>query len=266
MDKNYLVTQSNKLISAHYDLSLEEQRIILTLASMIQPEDEEFKSYEFKIKEFIKLIGVSTKTKYTDIPKITENLMKKIIKIREDKKLIQVSWLSSAVYNERTGTVILRFDPNLKPYLLKLNELFTSFKLANVLNLKSKYAIRIYEILKSYEYRKSKYIIIEISELRLMLGINDTEYNRYDNFKRKVILQAQKEINKKTDLSFDFEEIKTGKKVTSLKFIISKNPLVLSNKKDECNDVLEEICITSENMLEDNNVINDDNLDKVMFL
>lgn len=266
MDKNYLVTQSNKLISAHYDLSLEEQRIILTLASMIQPEDEEFKSYEFKIKEFIKLLGVSTKTKYTDIPKITENLMKKIIKIREDKKLIQVSWLSSAVYNERTGTVILRFDPNLKPYLLKLNELFTSFKLANVLNLKSKYAIRIYEILKSYEYRKNKYTVIEISELRLMLGISDTEYNRYDNFKRKVILQAQKEINKKTDLSFDFEEIKTGKKVTSLKFIISKNPLVASNRKDECDDVLEEICATSENMLENYNVINDDYIDKVMFL
>ncbi len=61
MDENNLVTKSNALITASYDLSLEEQRIVITLASLVQPEDEEFKSYRFSIKEFIELLGIKDK-------------------------------------------------------------------------------------------------------------------------------------------------------------------------------------------------------------
>ena len=73
MDKNYIVKKSNYFImNCSYDLSLEEQKLILTLSSMVQPADEEFKPYKFKISDFIKLLGVETQTKYTEIPKITK--------------------------------------------------------------------------------------------------------------------------------------------------------------------------------------------------
>ena len=40
MHENFLVTKSNDFImKSAYDLSLEEQRLILVLASMVQPED-----------------------------------------------------------------------------------------------------------------------------------------------------------------------------------------------------------------------------------
>ncbi|MFT5875672.1 MAG: hypothetical protein ACI8WT_004667 [Clostridium sp.] len=43
MNKNYIVKKSNYFImNSSYDLSLEEQKLILTLASMVQPEDEGF--------------------------------------------------------------------------------------------------------------------------------------------------------------------------------------------------------------------------------
>ena len=69
MDKNYIVKKSNYFImNTSYDLSLEEQKLILTLASMVQPSDEEFKPYNFRIADFMELLGVDTKTKYTEIP------------------------------------------------------------------------------------------------------------------------------------------------------------------------------------------------------
>ena len=59
MDKNYLVTKSNYFImNCNYDLSLEEQKLILTLASMVQPNDEDFKEYEFRINDFMRLLSV----------------------------------------------------------------------------------------------------------------------------------------------------------------------------------------------------------------
>lgn len=226
MEKEYLVTKSNYFImNSSYDLSLEEQKIILTLASMVQPTDVEFKPYTFKINEFIALLGLETQTKYTEIPKITKELMKKVFEIQEGNKIIQTAWLSGAIYEKGTGYVELTFSPYLKPYMLKLKEQFTQYQLANILSMKSKYSPRIYEILKCNEFKKQGYIEVEVEELRKLLK-TESIYPRYNDFKRKIIEQAQKELMKNSDISFDFEEIKTGRKVTSLKFIIKSNKKV----------------------------------------
>ena len=86
LDKNYIVTKSNILINCSYNLTSQQQKIILTLASMVQPQDIEFKNYEFKIKDFIELLGVKDDKKYTAIPKTIEGLMKPF-KILDDGDL-----------------------------------------------------------------------------------------------------------------------------------------------------------------------------------
>ncbi|MBX4271897.1 replication initiation protein [Clostridium estertheticum] len=223
MDKDYLVTKSNYFImNSSYDLSLEEQKIILTLASMVQPTDEEFKPYKFKIAEFMKLVGVEDKSKYTQIPKITKELMKKVFEIEEGKTLIQTAWLSGVKYEKGTGMIEMIFSPYLKPYMLKLNSMFTQYKLANILSMKSKYSPRIYEFLKCNEFKKQGYIEIEVEELRKLLRA-DNIYPLYADFKRYVILQTQKELKKISDISFEFEEIKTSRKITSIKFYITSS-------------------------------------------
>lgn len=240
MKKEYLVTKSNYFImNSSYDLSLEEQRIILTLASMVQPADEEFKPYKFRIADFMDLVGVQDKSKYTEIPKMTKELMKKVFEIRQGNKITQVAWLSSAEYENGTGMVELEFSPKLKPYMLQLKEKFTQYKLANILSMKSKYSPRIYEILKCNEFKKQGYIEIEVEELRKLLKA-DTVYPKYNDFKRYIIERTQKELKKISDISFDFGEVKTGRRVTSIKFIITSN--VKSNIKP-----IEEVCTAKEN-------------------
>lgn len=221
MNENYLVTKANTLITSNYDLSLEEQRLILTLASTVQPNDEDFKPYRFSIKEFMDLLGVETKSKYSVIPKITKELMQKVLEIKQENKIIQVAWLSSAEYEKGTGIVELEFSPKLKPFMLGLKEFYTSYRLKNVLELKGKYSIRMYEILKSNEFKNIA--VINIDELRKILKADKGSYLIYQNFKNRIILQAQKELKDFTDISFDFEEIKTGRKVTSIKFFIKSN-------------------------------------------
>lgn len=235
MKKDYLVTKANTLITASYDLSLQEQKLILTLASMVQPNDEEFKEYEFKIKDFMELLGVETQTKYTEIPKITKELMKKVFEIKEGNDIVQLSWLSSARYKVGEGLVILKFDSSLKPYLLQLKKLYTSYKLENILSLKSKYSLRLYEILKSQQFKK--YWEVDLEELKKIIGALEKSYLVYQNVKNRIILKAQQELKEKTDISFDFEEIKTGRKVTSIKFHIYNNHINLSNNLKKTNDI-----------------------------
>ena len=223
-------------MNSSYDLSLEEQKLILTLTSMVEPEDEEFKPYKFRIADFIKLLGVENQSKYTETPKITKELMKKVFEIEKDDTLIQTAWLSSVTYKKGSGIVELEFSPRLKPYMIKLSSMFTQYKLVNILSMKSKYSPRIYEILKCNEFKKQGYIEIEVEELRRLMK-SDRIYPLYADFKRRVIGQAQKELNKLSDISFDFEEIKTGRTITSLKFYINSNKSINKVHYEACTTI-----------------------------
>ncbi|PGM97599.1 replication initiation protein [Bacillus cereus] len=215
--ENNIVSKSNTLIEANSRLNLVEQKILLCLASNIEPNDRDFKTYTFPIRQFHNLLGLSGSTKYTELSKITKELLSKVIEIRAGEELIQVSWLSSAIYNRNKGTIDMRFDPLLKPFLLEISSKFTSYKLANVVKLKSTYAVRIYELLKQYEDLKERTISLE--NLRYYLDAMDV-YPNYANFKQRVLKPSQKELEQKTDISFKFEEIKLGRKVQKIRFII----------------------------------------------
>jgi hypothetical protein len=107
----------------------------------------------------------------------------------------------------------------MKPYLLQLKERFTTYRLKEVIQLKSSFSIRIYELLKQYEKIGERIFLLET--LKASLGIGPTEYSLYGDFKRRVLLVAQSEVAEKTDISFKFKEIKEGRKVVKIKFIIN---------------------------------------------
>jgi plasmid replication initiation protein len=223
-----LVTKSNMLIEANYKLGVVEQKIILCLASNIQPTDSDFKTYTLPIREFNKLLGLKGTPKYTELRQITKELMQKVFEVRINKKVIQVAWLSYVAYNESEGTIDIRFDPFLRPYLLELKREFTSYKLENVVKLKSSYAIRIYELLKQYEKLKERTFLL--TDLRKILGAEDI-YPAYGNFKQRILMPAQKELQKKTDINFKIEEVKAGRKVDKVKFVILKGQKKASSKQ-----------------------------------
>ena len=220
------------LIEASYKLGVVEQKIILCLASSIHPTDSDFKTYTLPIKEFTKLLGLKGTPKYTELRKITRELMQKVFEVRINKKVIQVAWLSYVAYNESEGTIDIRFDPFLRPYLLELKREFTSYKLENIVKLKSSYSIRIYELLKQYEKFQER--TFPLNTLRKVLGVEDI-YPAYGNFKQRILVPAQRELKRKTDISFEMEEIKSGRRVSKLKFIIQS----AKKKKDEQLDLFE---------------------------
>lgn len=224
MDKNYIVKKSNYFImNSSYDLSIDEQRIILTLASLVQLNDVDFRKYRFSISEFMDMLGIKNKGRYKTIPEMTKELMKKVFQIKEpDGSITTVSWLSSSKYNEGTGYVELEFSPSLKPYLLQLNELFTKYKLTNVLGMKCKYSPRIYEILKANAFKSQKTVEIELIELKKILGIENL-YPVYADFRKRVLEPAKEDLASVSDIAFETKEIRVGRKVVAIVFSIKDN-------------------------------------------
>ena len=174
------------------------------------------------VREFMNLMELKGHANYKELQKITLGLMKKVLIIKEpDLKVItQVAWLSSARYEEGEGFIKLSFAPEMHPFLLQLKDRFTAISITDLMQFKSIHAIRIYELLKQYQDIGERTLTIdEIKECCGVVG----RLNKYDHFEKKLILIAQREINEKSDIHFEFERIKPSRKIVCIKFIISKN-------------------------------------------
>lgn len=230
MKRNNLVVQSNRLIEAKHELTLEEQRLVLFMVSLISPEDEDFKPYQIKINDLVGLLGIRGQgSLYQDIKNATERLIKRLLVINEPTGALHVSWISSAKYHDRKEAIDLRFDPLLKPYLIMLRREFTSYQLRTILRFRSAYSIRIYQLLKQYEGIGER----EISLKQLRDNMTGGKYALYSDFKRNVLNIAKREINEHSDIEIDFIEKKKGRRVERILFTITHKQMVEEEIENE---------------------------------
>nr|WP_255550388.1 MULTISPECIES: replication initiation protein [unclassified Sporosarcina] len=244
MNDEHWVTKHNQLIQSTYKLSLQQQRILLIIASRIQPKDENFKLYQFNTKDIIEILGLSSSagSYYTQIKSIVNDLQTKTLTIKTEDRETNFTWVITSDYFPKQGFFQVELHPKLKPYFLELKDKFTQYRLENVLRLNSSYSIRMYELLKQYESIRTRRFGVE--ELKELLAIEPGKYKQYGHFKSKILLHSQEQIEKHTDLRFEFKEIKSGRKITKIEFFIkTKNvgTTVIGIKKDAINDSLLEI-------------------------
>ena len=128
-NKNLSVKKSNYLNQASYKLSVIEQKVIALLAAQIKETDTDFQPYCLNIKKFQSLAG-NKSMNYTYIEDVSKSLQDKEVNVTYmndsgQKVHLKTRWLASSKYVEGSGVVELRFDPNLKPFLLMLKNRFT---------------------------------------------------------------------------------------------------------------------------------------------
>jgi hypothetical protein len=241
LNEHSFVIKSNALIEGRYRLSLQESHVVLWLLTKIEPDDEDFKIHKLKIDEFSSLVGLKADGQYGELQKITENLMKRILRIHqpETNGTLQVAWLSSARYQNSKGYVLLEFSPQLKPYLLQLKNHFTKINIADTLKLKSVYSMRVFELLVQYESIGKRTTTIE--NLRSWCGLLPSEYQFYADVKRRVIERAKTEINAKTEYEIDYTETKENRKVVGLEWTIKKKTHFEKSQEEKARIIQKEL-------------------------
>ncbi len=214
------IYQSNKLIEASHSFTVLEQKLIRLLASMIKKDDVDLKKYQFKAIDLSEILGIHQKNIYKELDKVTDKLMLRVIKVKntEVEKFKKYHLIKNAEFEN--GILTMKIDEEMKEFYLELKQ-YTKYQLKNIMQFKSTYSFRIYELLKQYEKIGSR--IVTIYNLRIALDINTNQYPKYSNLKQKVIKIAINEINNNTDLHIECEERKDSRKVTSIKFYITSN-------------------------------------------
>jgi plasmid replication initiation protein len=262
-DKNHLVVKSNDFIDAKYSLTIHQSYFLAFMISLIKIDDEDFYDYTMPLNELLDFMDIERKN-WKKLERTLDQLqVKQIILSNTDKVIEKVTFLSYFKIDREEDTVLFRFDKTMKPLLLNLKSKFTQVDLKGILNFESSYTIRFYEIIKKYigfqnnQKDKNYSFIYELEELKeIMVGDYDSKLGkivypksygekRYGNFKNKVLLVAQKELKEKSDFYFEFEEQKTKRAVSHLKFtIIFKQK---EQKKEEYQEYTEAESIITHN-------------------
>ena len=225
MSNFHIVVKSNFLIEARYKLSLNEQRLILLLISVIQPDDDDFRDYELRATEFAEMFGIECdKDINARVEEAASSLVGRKLDLSMGDERCYVAWLSNASYKKGKGVISIRFDKSLKPYLLHLKSQFTQYRLNCVIKFRGSYSIRLYELLKSYEYLgggKCFYREVGLTELRRFFDIDNDCYKQICNLKSRVIEPSVDEINNHSDILISaVDYIKEGRVIKTVRFTV----------------------------------------------
>lgn len=143
-------------------------------------------------------------------------------------------------------------------YFIELKQGYTSYQLKNALSLNSKFSQRFYEMISRFK-DTGHWGPIKISELKELLSI-ENKYNKDASmFKKRVLDIARSEILEKTELGFNYELIKKGKKYTHISFTIYKQRRNANNTdQSQQQSTKQQACIHELNLLgiTDSNIIN----------
>ena len=214
------------LIAVECDISLQQRKAFngfLALAAGQLQADPQLMRYEVTLEELTALTGIDGKNK-----KRLLNELEKLMSVRviwnilgkdKDDSYVEGTVLL-ADFTLKSKSLIFGFSPLIRERILK-PRMYAPLRFATIRALERKYSVILYELFK--DYRNIKRFEVAIAELRRILGVQETEYNRPQLFESKVIAPAIEELNEKSELTIHYRYAKEGKSVTSIVFTIKED-------------------------------------------
>lgn len=209
------VTKSNTLITASYRLTLNEQRLILSAISKLDPRRPMPKKVSVSAVDYSDIYGVQLRHAYEQMKVAADELYERDIKTFDGSGMERKRWVDRAKYLDGEGRVELSFTIHVMPYLTMLYSKVTSYDLRRVACLDSSHSFRLFEMLM--QFRKTGWAYIEVEALRVALGLSDA-YQRFNNLRQRVIDPAVEELKTKSNLDVSYELRREGRKVIAIKF------------------------------------------------
>lgn len=222
-----IVKKSNALARARWSAeSVWEPRLVALLASKVRHDDTDFQVYEVPVSEILQSTGGRD---YREIEAVVDKVMSRVLTIRDDNGWTKYNVFSRCRYRRKEGILELGFHPDLRPHYLNLQKQFAQYNLLEYLMLPSIYSQRIFEILKSWADKPE--VVLSLAELHEMLDTPESLKKDFRNFRLRVLEKAHADIHKSTSLAFEWEPVKKGRAVESVRFYFGGKRFALKDAK-----------------------------------
>lgn len=247
------VKKSNALIAAKYKSSLLENQLLSIGLSRIENINGEFSATIYP-SELKSLTGDISSNIYTRLKKASKTMTGHTMVIEDGKGNFEAMAVITNCRYEN-GAFKIVFNKSVEPIIKDLTSNYTTIELTTFISFKSNQSFRLYELLRKELYKfKGNEVRFEIplSELKCTIGLvnldeegvkrkihsytdeidwdavidvaKEKSYNgSWTDFKKWVLDKAKEEIEEKSDITFTYQPVKRGKKVSKVVFFILPN-------------------------------------------
>jgi hypothetical protein len=219
--------QSYILTTAKYDYSVYEKRILYVLIEIAQSQVEGHRfgnggcikieptiwgdqKFTFRTSYFLK---DGEDENYTCVKKALDALSDKSIIYEDDNRWEKMHIIEGPSLHKRDGTVDFKVDARIWRCILDFTKGYRKYEFRIAFSFKSVYSMRFYELLSGQE-RPLSFSLVQLKEM-FQVG---KKYTRINDFVRKVIEPAKKELDAGSPYSFEYKPTKEGKKIIGFTF------------------------------------------------
>lgn len=226
---NRLILQSYTLTAIRNNFGLYAQRLIVRIAEKMQ--------YRLQDADFVtKKITPSDKRlewefKVADIAMDNNNYAKVKADLRKvlDAKIYYENgryWEEGVLFTKircKDGNLQVKINDDYWNLFVEFSKGYKRYELETALSLKSRYSLRLYQLLSENE----KPITYSIDWLKKFFGV-ENKYKLTKDFVKKVIVPTQNELDEKAPISFDYTLVMQSKgcghpTITGITFSVKKN-------------------------------------------
>lgn len=219
-DKELIVVQKNNFIKGNFsNLEIRDLKILKLLVSKVNSSNKEFESYYYITKDEVRAFNFNERNIHSYIKTSLRKLGSVFIVVKnDDKEEVEISLVGKIIYDKKNGIYKVPLSSDLKEYLLDIKKEFTKYNLYNLVHLKRKEEIKLYEYLRSISF---EIFVIGIDNLKTVMEINKKSFDSFFNFHKKL-KDTIISINSYTDINVSYKILKSNKQDKNIQFTIKR--------------------------------------------
>lgn len=232
-EKKKILMKNNELIKTRYSFSVIENRVFMLMLYKLQKAPNGEMICEIPRSEFKEITKKTNNHTVKGIIKILDSLLSKKISFKimnesgKGYEWNKHNLINGFSYNDETDIFKLICSERIYNLLISYfeidkdeNKIFkghTPINLKIYLSLENTMSQRMYELLRLWSKSKHE-ITYKVDDIKELFMIED-KYDRYNDFKKKIIDPSVNSLNKSGAFKINYKENKTGRRVTSITFL-----------------------------------------------
>ncbi|WP_035604536.1 replication initiation protein [Edwardsiella tarda] len=224
----YIVTMHNSLVRAAHGLSLNEKRVIVCCASMLNGMNGSALTdhlsghhvLRLHAMEYAELFDLYPTHAYRDLKAACDRLFDREFTTFSPSTGLSSRnrWVYIASYHKKKGYVELAFSPKVFPFLQHLRRDFSQYKLKQACAIRCVYTYRLFEVLNSW--RSTGRFTCTLDEFRRIMEVPASYTASAIN--TRIIIPSLTVVSDSLGTTVTYEPEKSGKRITGWTFYIGE--------------------------------------------
>lgn len=196
--------QSHQISRASYSMPVMQRRLVYLAMAQVRPTDDDLPMIEMTVGDAARALDVGVGgSQYEQVIAAVDGAMSRVLTIHGEDGWEKINWFRRVAYVKSRNVIKLQLHPDLKPYVLALQNAFAIIPIKDISRLQGRHALRLFELIMANQGMAGTggnkpgcwYYDVEFDHLRFLLELAPHEYKDTKNFRVRVVDGPVREIN-----------------------------------------------------------------------